>query len=67
MKVAIVGGGLAGIAAAHTLLGDARVSEVHLLEAAGGYGGRASTDSTSIPGFAFDKGRSTSRTRPPTR
>jgi monoamine oxidase len=56
MKVAIVGGGLAGIAAAHTLLGDARVAEVHLLEAAGGYGGRASTDSTSIPGFAFDKG-----------
>lgn len=56
MKVAIVGGGLAGIAAAHTLLGDADVSEVHLIEAAGGYGGRASTDSTSIPGFAFDEG-----------
>jgi len=56
MKVAIVGGGLAGIAAAHTLLGDAGVSEVHLLEARGGYGGRARTDSTSIPGFAFDMG-----------
>jgi len=56
MKVAIVGGGLAGIAAAHTLLGDGDVSEVHLLEAAGGYGGRARTDSKSIPGFAFDMG-----------
>jgi protoporphyrinogen oxidase len=56
MKVAIVGGGLAGIAAAYTLLGDPSVTEVHLLEAEGGYGGRASTDTTSIPGFAFDMG-----------
>ncbi|SFU99719.1 Monoamine oxidase [Polaromonas sp. YR568] len=56
MKVAIVGGGLAGIAAAYTLLGDPDVTEVHLLEADGGYGGRASTDTTSIPGFAFDMG-----------
>src|SRR4051812_34460948 len=56
MKVAIVGGGLAGIAAAYTLLADPGVTEVHLLEAEGGYGGRASTDTTSIPGFAFDMG-----------
>jgi monoamine oxidase len=56
MKVAIVGGGLAGIAAAHTLLADVRVTEVHLLEASGRYGGRACTDSQSIPGFAFDMG-----------
>jgi monoamine oxidase len=56
MKVAIVGGGLAGIAAAYTLLGDPSVTEVHLLEADGGYGGRALTDTTSIPDFAFDMG-----------
>ncbi|SAI74733.1 protoporphyrinogen oxidase [Bordetella ansorpii] len=56
MKVAIVGGGVAGIAAAYTLLQDERVSAVHLLEATGRYGGRACTDTTSIPGFAFDKG-----------
>ncbi|MFL9874878.1 flavin monoamine oxidase family protein [Paraburkholderia megapolitana] len=56
MKVAIIGGGLAGIAAAYTLLEDSRVTEVHLLEATGKYGGRARTDTTSIPGFAFDKG-----------
>jgi monoamine oxidase len=56
MKVAIVGGGVAGIAAAYTLLADKRVSAVHLLEATGRYGGRACTDTTSIPGFAFDKG-----------
>jgi len=56
MKVAIVGGGLAGIAAAHTLLADPSVTEVHLLEAESGYGGRASTDTTSIPNFAFDMG-----------
>src|SRR5580698_7480139 len=56
MKIAIVGGGLAGIAAAHALLAQSRPVEVHLLEATGRYGGRALTDSTSIPGFAFDKG-----------
>lgn len=56
MKIAIVGGGLAGIAAAHALLEKNQQVEVHLLEATGGYGGRALTDSTSIPGFAFDKG-----------
>lgn len=56
MKVAIIGGGLAGISAAHKLLASSKVTEVHLLEAAGGYGGRARTDSTSIPGFAFDMG-----------
>jgi monoamine oxidase len=56
MKIAIVGGGLAGIVAAHAVLKKNRQVEVHLLEATGRYGGRALTDSTSIPGFAFDKG-----------
>ncbi|WP_233838082.1 flavin monoamine oxidase family protein [Paraburkholderia sp. ZP32-5] len=56
MKVAIVGGGVAGIAAAYTLLADKRVSAVHLFEATGRYGGRACTDTMSVPGFAFDKG-----------
>lgn len=56
MKIAIIGGGLAGIAAAYTLLADPKVTEVHLLEATGRYGGRARTDTTSIPGFAFDMG-----------
>lgn len=56
MKVAIIGGGLAGIAAAYKLLADTKVTEVHLLEATGRYGGRALTDTESIPGFAFDKG-----------
>ncbi|MCX4161512.1 MULTISPECIES: NAD(P)/FAD-dependent oxidoreductase [Paraburkholderia] len=56
MKVAIIGGGLAGIAAAYTLLANSKVTEVHLLEATGRYGGRACTDTTSIAGFAFDKG-----------
>lgn len=56
MKVAIIGGGLAGISAAYTLLASRDVTEVHLLESSGGYGGRARTDSTSIPGFAFDMG-----------
>jgi len=56
MKVAIIGGGLAGIAAAYTLLDDDRVQKVHLFEASGRYGGRARTDTTSIPGFAFDMG-----------
>jgi monoamine oxidase len=56
MKIAIVGGGLAGIAAAHALLAQNGQVEVHLLEATGRYGGRALTDNTSIPGFAFDKG-----------
>ncbi|MGN6668994.1 MAG: flavin monoamine oxidase family protein, partial [Trinickia sp.] len=48
--------GLAGIAAAYTLLDDHRVDKVHLFEASGRYGGRARTDKTSIPGFAFDMG-----------
>ena len=56
MKVAIIGGGLAGISAAYALLASNKVTEVHLFEANGGYGGRARTDSTSIPGFAFDMG-----------
>lgn len=56
MKIAIIGGGVAGIAAAYTLLADKNVTAVHLLEATGRYGGRARTDTTSIPGFAFDKG-----------
>ena len=56
MKVAIIGGGLAGISAAYTLLNSRNVTEVHLLESSGGFGGRARTDSTSIPGFAFDMG-----------
>ncbi|MGH8779295.1 flavin monoamine oxidase family protein [Paraburkholderia sp.] len=56
MKVAIIGGGVAGIAAAYALLADKRVTAVHLLEATGRYGGRARTDTASIPGFAFDKG-----------
>jgi monoamine oxidase len=56
MKVAIIGGGLAGISAAYTLLASRNVTEVHLFESSGGFGGRARTDSTSIPGFAFDMG-----------
>lgn len=57
MKIAIIGGGLAGIAAAYTLLESGpKVSEVRLFEASGRYGGRARTDSSSIPGFAFDMG-----------
>lgn len=56
MKIAIVGGGLAGISAAYRLLEDSGVAQVHLFEAAGRYGGRAQTDSVSIPGFAFDMG-----------
>ncbi len=56
MKVAIIGGGLAGISAAYTLLANRAVTEIHLLETNGGFGGRARTDSTSIPGFAFDMG-----------
>lgn len=56
MKVAIIGGGLAGISAAYTLLANPKITQVYLLEAGAGYGGRARTDSTSIPGFAFDMG-----------
>lgn len=56
MQVAIIGGGLAGISAAYALLASSKVTGVHLFEASGGYGGRARTDSTSIPGFAFDMG-----------
>ncbi len=56
MKVAIIGGGLAGIAAAYALLDGDRACKVHLFEANGRYGGRARTDATSIPGFAFDMG-----------
>lgn len=56
MKIAIVGGGLAGISTAYRLLEDSRIAQVHLFEASGRYGGRAHTDCTSIPGFAFDMG-----------
>jgi monoamine oxidase len=57
MKIAIVGGGLSGLAAAYMLLESGpKVSEVRLFEALGRYGGRACTDSTSLPGFAFDMG-----------
>ncbi len=56
MKVAIVGAGLAGISAAYTLLAHRAVTEVHLFEANDGFGGRARTDTTSIPGFDFDMG-----------
>jgi len=56
MKIAIVGGGLAGIAAAHTLLADRRVTYLHMIEASDRYGGRAYTDRTSIKGYAFDQG-----------
>lgn len=64
MKVAIVGGGLAGIAAAYTLLGDPSVTDLHLLEADGGYGGRASTDTPPSRISPLTGARSTSRTRP---
>jgi monoamine oxidase len=57
MKIAIVGGGLSGLAAASMLLeAGPKVSEVRLFEASGRFGGRARTDSTSLPGFAFDMG-----------
>ena len=57
MKVAIVGGGAAGIAAAYTLLQAMTkpAIQVYLFEARGRYGGRAMTD-TSIDNYAFDMG-----------
>ncbi|HEX7638522.1 MAG TPA: NAD(P)/FAD-dependent oxidoreductase [Burkholderiaceae bacterium] len=57
MKIAIVGGGLAGIAAATQLLESGPEDlTVHLFEASGRLGGRAFTDLRSIRGFAFDMG-----------
>ncbi|QRO01467.1 FAD-dependent oxidoreductase [Archangium violaceum] len=56
MHVVIIGGGAAGIAAAHTILGSSKSHKVTLFESRGTYGGRALTDDTSISGFAFDKG-----------
>ncbi|WP_257457260.1 flavin monoamine oxidase family protein [Archangium lipolyticum] len=56
MHVVIIGGGAAGIAAAHTILGASKNHTVTLFESRGTYGGRALTDDTSISGFAFDKG-----------
>lgn len=59
-RIAIVGGGAAGIAAAHTLLDAQGVTvDVHLFEAADGYGGRARTATISddrFTGFNFDMG-----------
>ncbi|GLU31055.1 FAD-dependent oxidoreductase [Trinickia caryophylli] len=58
MKVAIVGGGAAGISAAHALLRaqDIRL-DIELLEAHTRYGGRALTKKIeSLDGFCFDMG-----------
>lgn len=52
----IIGGGSAGIAAAYKILESSRTATVRILEATNGYGGRAKTDTKSIPGLAFDKG-----------
>lgn len=55
MRVIIIGGGAAGLAAAQTLLDAPGGHTVELFEAAGILGGRART-SNAISGFAFDMG-----------
>ncbi|WP_286850143.1 MULTISPECIES: FAD-dependent oxidoreductase [unclassified Hydrogenophaga] len=47
IRVAVVGGGVAGLAAAHTLQG---LAEVSLFEAAGRFGGDAHTLDVTLPG-----------------
>lgn len=55
MHIVIIGGGVAGIAAARTVLADAGHT-VTLVEATDRYGGRALSDTLSIPGFVLEKG-----------
>jgi len=55
-SIAIIGGGVAGIAAAQRLLQARPDWQIRVFERANRLGGRALTDSVSIPGFAFDKG-----------
>src|ERR1700754_5249576 len=59
-KIAIVGAGAAGIAAAHTLLDAQGIAvDVHVFEARAGYGGRAKTDvidNEQFGKFSFDMG-----------
>ncbi|HWU87949.1 MAG TPA: NAD(P)/FAD-dependent oxidoreductase [Kofleriaceae bacterium] len=52
----IVGGGAAGLAAADTILSASGDNYVQLFEAKGYTGGRAHTDTRSIPGLPFDMG-----------
>jgi len=52
----IVGGGVAGLAAADTILRASTDNNVQLFEARGYTGGRAHTDASTIPGLPFDMG-----------